>query len=725
MHPEEPSARPAARPVTTMQRGPSLAAATILLLLAAFLRLWALSTTPPGLHAGELINTQLSDRLRQGDIAVIYDDVEPAREGLYYALLAGSTTLTGRGLMLWRLPSVWLSMLSLSMTTVLMRRLFGRRVALMTLGLMAVTFWAVWMGRTVGHVALLPLAATFTLYTFVRAFTARRQTYASLWFTIGGIALGLTQYVHVTAWTLPALFLAYILYRTLVNRSEIRQHRANIWYTLALAVVIDIPLAIYLIRYPGAREPVPITQQPGLIAEVPERLVASLAALTLRGDMLPTHNLPGRPVLGPVIGALLIVGIGVALARWRRPPYGFALLWLGIGPRPTAFLPRRPDFEQMAVILPLVSALPALGLRALYQVARERFSGLLRPLSLAALGALVAALIGVNALGTYRDYFIAWPAREDVQAAYGAESGRLAHYLDTSADPTPVSVCSSPVDRAEEPFALTHAELLDTLMHRSDLPIRYFDCRQSLVIADGGESQRIIFPRSHYYDELPGPLLAWMRYAHSEDVPGVGPDVVMRLEASDELADYAGAFTTTALTAGGCRGRAGAAAAVVRLQRHLPRLRDPRRQHPPRRLGGDDVVLAHGRPAAAGAVAVRAHARQPGRDRRAGRRARRGDRHAAGARRVPAAQHDPDAGRAGRRPLPHLARPVLPRQRRAAARLRRGPGHRRPHLPAERHRRALATPPPRVPLVWRRSTCHHQVGHQRTTRHGAQEERTA
>jgi len=165
------------------------------------------------------------------------------------------------------------------------------------------------------------------------------------------------------------------------------------------------------------------------------------------------------------------------------------------------------------------------------------------------IGLIVATLLAVNAGWTYRDYFLIWPSLDEVQTAYQAKLGRLAHYLDTSTDPTPVSVCSIPVGSRDEPFALTNARLLDILMHRSMAGIRIFDCTQSLVIADGGESQRIIFPRSRYYEHLPGPLLAWMRYAEDEGVPGIGPDVVMRLEVSDELADYAGAFITTALTA--------------------------------------------------------------------------------------------------------------------------------------------------------------------------------
>ncbi len=526
-----------------------LAVATALLLGAAFFRLWDLGATPPGMHPEELINAQLSDRVRQGDLAVIYDEVEPAREGLFYVLLAASSAVTGRGLILWRLPSVWLSLLSLAVTAQVMRRLFGVRVALMALGLTAVAFWAVWMGRTVQHVTLMPLVTSAGMYLLSRAFQAREHTRASLWFTAGGLLLGLAQYVHATAWTLLVLFLAYIVYRRVVDRKEVRRHQANIIYTLILTATVCLPLAIFLMINPGVRQPVPLAEQAGLITEIPERLATSLAGLVLRGDMLPYHNLPGRPVLGPVIGALMVVGIGVALARWRRAPYGLALLWLAIGLLPAAFLPHKPNFEFMAVILPVVFVFPAIGLHALFQVMRERLGGRLRQIAVTAIGSLVAVVIATNAAWTFRDFFLVWPTLGDVRLSYQADLGVLAHYLDTSDDPTPISICSTPVDRAEDPFALTNAELLSYLMHRHDLPIRYFDCTQSLVLADGGESQRLIFPRSHYYTHLPGPLLAWMRYAHDERVPGIRPDVLMRFEAPDQVADTAGAFMTTALAA--------------------------------------------------------------------------------------------------------------------------------------------------------------------------------
>ncbi len=523
--------------------------AVALLLLGAVFRLWHLGSAPPGMSADELVNIQLSDQMRSGDISVIFTEAHPAREGLYYGILGAWTSLAGRGLILSRLPSVWISMLGLAVTASLMRRLFGVRVALLAVAFIAITFWPIWMGRAILHVTLMPLVSTFIVYTLLKAYEAEEETATSMWFTAGGMALGLAQYVHSTAWTLIALFVLFVIYRAIVHRAEVQARLGNIVYALSLTAVLSLPMIIFLIRHPGARDPVPLAEQPGLLAEIPGRLISSIAALALRGDILPNHNLPGRPVMEPVMAALMVIGIGVAIARWRRAEYGLVLLWLGVGLIPTALLPHQPDFEFMAVIQPIVFIFPAIALAALFYALRWTLSTRLWSVVGSGISLFIVLLVAATALRSYWDYFVIWPKLVNVRQSFESDLGVLARYLDTSRDPSPISICTTPVDQDADPFALTNRELLAYLMHRRDVPIRYFDCTEGLVIASGGEAQRIIFPRGHYYEHLPGPLLAWMRYARDEQVPGMRPDVVMRFEAEHELADVAGSLITTAPTA--------------------------------------------------------------------------------------------------------------------------------------------------------------------------------
>ncbi len=524
----------------------------IIMLAGAFFRTWNLDTTPPGLLEAELNNIQIAETVLQGNISVVYDEVQPAREGLYYYILAAMKLIAGDGgLILWRMPSVWASMLFLAVSARLMRRLYGPRVAVLAVGLMAVSFWPVWIGRAALHVTLLPLATVSIGYILLRAFQTLDDATSSLWFTIGGLALGLVQYVHISAWTLLALFLLFIGYRAMVRRDDIRAQGTNIVYALVLAGIIMMPLLIYLARNPGVREIVPLEEQSRLLLEIPGRIVTSIAGLVLRGDTLPEHNLPGRPAMGPFVGMLMVIGIGVSMARWRKPQHGFALLWLVVGLIPTAFLPHKPDFEMMAVIMPVAYAFPAVGLYAIMKAVRKRVNNKPRRLDVTmGFGVLLMVVLMFNTVITYRDYFIRWPQNGIVRLAYQADYGLLAHYLDTSEDRSPVSICSLPLPvDTSDPFALTSREKLAYFMHRENTSIRYFDCTQALVLAQAGESQRIVFPSQTYEDVLPGPLLIWMGDAQPEDVPGLREGVVMRIEVADKLAQRAGAFITTASTA--------------------------------------------------------------------------------------------------------------------------------------------------------------------------------
>jgi hypothetical protein len=158
-----------------------------------------------------------------------------------------------------------------------------------------------------------------------------------------------------------------------------------------------------------------------------------------------------------------------------------------------------------------------------------------RPRALEVLGGLVVLLVVGNSLWTARDTFLLWPQNGVVRFDYQSDVAAVARYLDTSGDPSPVGLCVTPPAGEGDTFAVPSDVLLDYFMHRSNLSIRRFDCRQTLVLAQNGVSQRIIFLHGHYYDDLPGPLLAWMQYGEEEVIPGVPPGVVRRLEAGEEL----------------------------------------------------------------------------------------------------------------------------------------------------------------------------------------------
>jgi hypothetical protein len=63
---------------------------------------------------------------------------------------------------------------------------------------------------------------------------------------------------------------------------------------------------------------------------VAESVVKHLLMFNYRGDLNPRHNLPGEPMLDPLSGALMVLGLGLCLWRARQPRSLLLPIWLGV-----------------------------------------------------------------------------------------------------------------------------------------------------------------------------------------------------------------------------------------------------------------------------------------------------------------------------------------------------------------------------------------------------------
>ena len=75
----------------------------------------------------------------------------------------------------------------------------------------------------------------------------------------------------------------------------------------------------------------------------------------------------------------------------------------------------------MAVVMPVVFAFPAIGLRTIYQQASKRLNEHHQLRFELAVAGIVALIIGGNAVWTYRDYFTIWPELGDVRLNHQAD----------------------------------------------------------------------------------------------------------------------------------------------------------------------------------------------------------------------------------------------------------------------------------------------------------------
>src|SRR5690606_36974210 len=89
------------------------------------------------------------------------------------------------------------------------------------------------------------------------------------------------------------------------------------------------------------------------------------------GDSDPAHNIPGRPLLAPILVVWGALGLGYALRRPLEPLHAGALIWLA-GFLVTAIAIAPGNHEQMLALTPALFFFPVLGMAVTVRAALER-----------------------------------------------------------------------------------------------------------------------------------------------------------------------------------------------------------------------------------------------------------------------------------------------------------------------------------------------------------------
>lgn len=457
------------------------------LLLAFALRTVALTQVPPGLHNDEVVEFLMTERVTEGRWAIFFPE-DTGHEVLYSYLTAPFFALFGGTIFAMRLPSVFFSMLAMCAVWALARRLFGPVVALSALIGFAITFWTVMTGRVVLHVVLeVPLAA-LGAYFFWRARAASGRRSLALW-GLSGLWFGLAIQTYTAARVLPAIIAAFGLYLLMAHRAQWRRWWPGLAVTLAVTILVALPLLIYLVRHPTADQLTffnvnrPLEElRRGNLAPVLHSSLRTLGMFAFVGDPLPYFDLPGRPVFEPVGAILALLGLLIALRRWRQPAYAFTVLWFFISLAPGMLSEPAPSYTRSIGAQVAVFLLPGIAIATLLR----RHS---HPLTYAALALLCAG----NLAWTAHDYFVAWPADSSVRFWHQTGLKAVADHLQANPDQSPTAIClPDHLLHERDPWWKPARVHMRYLLHRPDLALRYYNCADAVVLIEG--PARYAFP---------------------------------------------------------------------------------------------------------------------------------------------------------------------------------------------------------------------------------------
>jgi len=495
-------------------------AVTLVLLLAAVLRAWNLGSVPPGLSHDEVANGMIAQDILSGKRAV-YFTAAYGHEPLYQYAQAATVAVFGENWLGLRWPSLAFGLLGIAVTYVLVRRLFSPWIAVVTITGLSVSFWPLFYARVGLRAISLPFTAALAAYFLFRTLDQRGHpsTDRSVDHIFGGIFLGLSLYTYMAARMLPFILASFLVYRTCVATNR-RVPWMKLVILCLIASIVAAPLVVWLARHPEAEYRIAEVREPldrllhGDPSLVWHNLVANLLFFSFSGDPWPHQGIPGRPIFSEPAGAVLFwVGVAIAIWRWRRPQYGFLILWLVGALVPSILSAHAPPGlrsdapSSVRNILGLVTVFifPALTVVEAGNWIRERVKDRETPL-LSGYALPLAALLFLPALLlTVRDYYFRWPRRADVRYFYQADLSAVAHELDLLDSDVSVTVAGLSVHSMDLPTLAFTAQ-------RSVQSVRVCDPRQTLVIPESEVEARILVPQVVPFDEggdLRERLTAW------------------------------------------------------------------------------------------------------------------------------------------------------------------------------------------------------------------------
>lgn len=387
------------------------------LMVAATLRIPDLPYLAPGLHYDEAANATLVAEIAFDGYRPLFITSYTGKEVLFLYLAAGMTKLVGSSIFTLRLTAVFVSLLTIAATYWAgMELCRDRRIALLAVVLLTVSFWHVLFSRIGFRVNTQPLLQALLVASLLRGYRLNARP----WLVAAGMFLGLAAYTYLAIRLFPVLLLLALL-PMLLKRLDWLVRWQQTAVVGAVAFLISAPLLHYFWQHPEAFW-VRITQvAPGQTSlTLPESLAKSFAMFFLQGDPYIRFNLPERPLFDWFWGGLLLAGWLLLLVRWRKLTLDWhktAALLLILAPiimvLPTALATNEivPSNIRAFGLIPFIFYLPAIGLVSFIDDFYHHFQW---PHPITATAVIGVGLLMTNSLYVERLYFRTWGSRADL-----------------------------------------------------------------------------------------------------------------------------------------------------------------------------------------------------------------------------------------------------------------------------------------------------------------------
>jgi hypothetical protein len=177
-----------------------------------------------------------------------------------------------------------------------------------------------------------------------------------------------------------------------------------------------------------------------------------------------------------------------------------------------------PNFYRTVSAQVVMFVFPALGIVTLGHYLRRHWP---HRIAFSALSVGLILLLGSHLLGTWHAYFTAWPSVEGIAFFWQRGLAQAADYLADEPANSAVALCTSLIYEYDPWWRPAWQSML-YLLPRSDHTIRYYDCRQALILP-AGQSAHYFFPDSPAPATRLPPEFQGVWLEQAPTIPGVFP----------------------------------------------------------------------------------------------------------------------------------------------------------------------------------------------------------
>ena len=393
----------------------------LIVLLGAILRFYRLESIPVGLSGDEGADGLGARRILSGEELPIFITEDFGEEPMHTYMVALSFALWGVQLWAIRFVSVFVGIITIPVIFWLAKELLRQEgrgpslVPILSAFFLSTSYWHIIYSRAGLEVVALPLFSCALLYFLWRGIrTDRRWT-----FVVSGLILGASLYSYRGARFLPILLSVFFGGWVIINREFRRRHLVNLVLVALVAAVVCAPLGLYALAYPDiffAREMhVSIFNaewgRGSPLQAFGYAVVKTLGMFNFQGDPQFDRNPGRRPVLDPISSLCFLVGLAIALWRWKRPHWLFIVVWFLVMALPGAFTAEAlPHFHRAIGALPPLCLLCAVGVS---WVKQRLESGITWSGARATSWAVLCLILVSTTALSYRDYFLPWQRQLD------------------------------------------------------------------------------------------------------------------------------------------------------------------------------------------------------------------------------------------------------------------------------------------------------------------------